>query len=115
MLKSYYVLKLNRKEDLSKLFFKDISFFKIKYKKDDVLLYVNKDNYAKVEKYFKIYDIVIYKVGGLLKYRLLLKKYNIFTIMVLLSLIMIYILSHITFDIKIMSNNKEIVKKISFC
>ena len=112
MLKSYYVLKLNRKEDLSKLFFKDISFFKIKYKKDDVLLYVNKENFNKIEKYFKIYDIDIYKVGGLLKYRLLLKKYNIFTIMVLLSLIMIYILSHITFDIKIMSNNKEIVNII---
>ena len=112
MFKRYYVLKLNNKEDLSKLFFKDISFFKIKYKKDNVLLYVNKENFNKIEKYCKIYDIVIYKVGGLLKYRLLLKKYNIFTIMVLLSLIMIYILSHITFDIKIMSNNKEIVNII---
>lgn len=112
MFKSYYVLKLNNKEDLSKLFFKDISFFKVKYKKDDVLLYVNMDNFNKIEKYFKIYDIDIYKVGGLLKYRLLLKKYNIFIITVLLSLIMIYLFSHITFDIRIMSNNKEIVNII---
>ena len=112
LFKSYYVLRLNNKKDLSKLFFKDISFFKIKYKKDDVLLYVNKENFNKIEKYFKIYNIDIYKVGGILKYRLLLKKYNIFIIMVLLSLIMIYIFSHITFDIKIMSNNKEIVNII---
>ena len=112
MLKSYYVLKLNNKEDLSKLFFKDISFFKIKYKNDYILLYVNKDNFNKIEKFFKIYDIDIYQVGGLLKYKLLLKKYNIFIIMVLLSLIMIYIFSHIIFDIRIMSNNKEIVNII---
>ena len=112
MFKSYYVLRLNNKKDLSKLFFKDISFFKIKYKKEYVLLYVNKDNFNKIEKYFKIYNIDIYKIGGLLKYKLLLKKYNIFMITVLLSLIMIYMFSKITFDIKIMSNNKEIVNII---
>ena len=112
MFKSYYVLRLNNKKDLSKLFFKDISFFKIKYKKEYVLLYVNKDNFNKIEKYFKIYNIDIYKIGGLLKYKLLLKKYNIFMITVLLSLVMIYMFSKITFDIKIMSNNKEIVNII---
>ena len=109
MFKSYYILKLNNKGDLSKLFFKDISFFKIKYRKDYVLLYVDNNNFKKIEKYFNIYNISIYNVGGLIKCKLLIRKYNIFLLMVFLSLIMIFIFSKIIFDINIMSNNQKIV------
>lgn len=107
---SYYVLKLEDKNNLYKLYRSNVYFIKIKYIDNYCLLYVDDDNYLKLLKYFKIYNISLIKVYGLNKYKILIKKYYIFIISIIISLIMMYILSNIIFDIKIMSNNEEIIK-----
>jgi len=109
-LHSYYVLKLEDKNNLYKLYRNNIYFIKIKYKDNYCLLYVDDDNYLKLLKYFKIYNISLIKIYGLNKYKLLIKKYYIFIISIIISLIMIYILSNVIFDIKIETNNEEIIK-----
>lgn len=112
MLKSYYVLLLSDKKRILDLYKNNISFFKIKYDKDKIYLYVNKKNYLKIKKYFKIYDISLYKVGGIDKYKCLLTQYKCFIFSVLLSIMIIIFLSNVIFDIKIMTNNKDLIKII---
>ncbi len=114
MLKSFYVLLLEDKNKLIKLYCHNIYFFNIKYYNNKVLLYVDEDNYTKLLKYFNIYGISLYKIGGLKKYQLLLRKYRLFIICMLISILIIFTLSKIVFNINIMTDNKElksIIKK----
>ena len=112
MFNSYYILLLKDKKKVINLYKNNIYIFKIKYNRDNVYLYVDEDNYLKSLKYFKLYDLSLYKVGGLKKYKNLLIKYKIFIFSIIISLIMLVFLSNIIFDINIMSDNKELVKII---
>ena len=112
MFKTIYVLKLNNRKYLERLIKYHIHFIKIKYQHNVCFLYVDDDNFKKISKYFKIYDIIIYKVFGFKKYQLLFKKYNVYIISIIIGLIELFILTNITFNIKIMTNNKDIEKLI---
>ncbi len=108
MLKSYYILLLEDQRKLINLYHHNIYFFKIKYHGDKTFLYADEENYLKMLKYFQLYGISLYKIGGLKKYYLLFKKYQIFTICMLISIIIILVLSHLIFDVSIMTDNKEL-------
>ena len=105
-----YVLKLNDIKYLNRLVQNKIKFQKIKYQKKSCLLYVDKDNYDKLKKYLEIYDITLERVEGLEKYLFLLKKNIIFIISVIFGLLFLYLLSNMIFDIKIMTDKKDLVK-----
>ena len=111
-MKTTYILKLENKKYIDKLIRYHVRFKKIKYKGDTCFLYVDKENLLKLERYFDIYNISLVSVEGLLKYQLLLKKYYIFIISMLLGVLMLYLFSHITFNIKIMTSKSDLIKII---
>ena len=111
-MKTTYILKLDNKKYLNRLLRYQVHFYKIKYQQDICFLYVNYDDYKKLIKYQDLYGISLYKITGLLYYQNLLKKKFIFISSVIVGIISLFMLSNIIFDIKIMSNNKEIIKII---
>ena len=112
-MKTTYILKLNNKRNINKLIKYHIHFIKIKYQSDICFLYVDEDNYQKLVKYFNIYNIELYKIKGYKYYQSFIKKNFIFIISVLIGIMFVFLLSNIIFDIKIMSNNKEIIDIIN--
>ena len=109
MLNSYYILLLKDKKRIIDLYKKNIYFFKIKYYKNSAYLYVDDDNYLKILKYFKLYDISLYKIGGFNKLKKILIKYQFFIYSIVVSLIILFVLSNTIFDVIIMSDNSELV------
>ena len=105
-----YILKLSDVKYLNRLIQNKIKFQKIIYQKKSCLLYVDKENYDKLNKYLEIYDITLERVEGLEKYLFLLKKNIIFITSVINGIIFLYLLSNIIFDIKIMTDKKDLVK-----
>ncbi len=110
MFKTYYVLKMNNVKYLSQLYNKKIYFWKIKYYRDYCLLYLDFNNYQKIIKYCEIYHLELIKIGGKKKYLFLIKKYGFFYLTILFSLGILFLLSNIIFEVKIMSDNEEIVQ-----
>ena len=92
MLNSYYILLLKDKKRIIDLYKKNIYFFKIKYYKNSAYLYVDDDNYLKILKYFKLYDISLYKIGGFNKLKKILIKYQFFIYSIVVSLIILFVL-----------------------
>lgn len=107
-----YILKMANKKNIPRLLQYQVRFNKIKYYQDSCLLYVDTNNYQKLLKYFKLYDITLYKIKGLLLYQLLIKQNIVFIISFILGLFFLYLLTFITFDIKIMTNKSDLIKII---
>ena len=108
MLKNYYVLLLTDKKTLWNLYRHKIYFYRVKYKKDKIYLYVNEENYKKIKKYFSIYNITLLKKGGFIKYKELLINYRFFIFSLIISLLIIVILSNIIFEVNIMTDNNAL-------
>ncbi len=113
MNKTIYVLKLENPKNIEKLIKYHVYFIKIKYTKDTCFLYVDEENYLKIQKYFGIFNIILYKIKGVKRYQLFLKKYCFFIFSLLIGIMFSYLLSNIIFDIKIMTNKKELIEIIN--
>ena len=105
-----YILKLEDSKYLKKLINNRIYFLKIKYQNSSCLLYVDQNNYEKILKYQEIYPFVVIKIMGWKKYQLLFQKYYLFLFSILIGLAFLYLLSHMIFDVKIMTEKKDIIK-----
>ena len=112
MFQTTYVVKLSNPKYLNHLIKYHIYFKKIKYQKDLCFLYVDEENFKKLEHFWKVYDLELSKVLGKNKYILLFRQYYVFIISLILGIGLLYLLSNIIFDVRIMSNNKELVKII---
>ena len=112
-MKTTYILKLSNKRYLNHLLRYQIKFNKIEYQNDICFLYVDSKNYQKLVKYFQLYDIKLYQITGLLKYNKLIKNNIVSIISALIGIIFLYLLSNIIFDVKIMTNNSELIKIIN--
>ncbi len=112
-MKTTYILKLSNKKYLNNLLRYHVKLIKIKYQDDICFLYVDEGNYHRIVKYFNLYDISLYKVEGLLKYKTIFLNNLIFIISILFGIAFLYLLSNIIFDVKIMTNNKELIKIIN--
>ena len=112
-MKTTYILKLNNKKYLNRLLKYQVHFIKIKYHQDICFLYVNYHDYNILIKYKDIYGISLYKITGLLYYKNLIKNNIIFIISMITGIVYLYILSNVIFDIKIMTNNQELIKIIN--
>ena len=111
-MRTIYIVKLDNVKYLNKLIRNNYSFIKIKYCKSYCLLYVDSLNYEKLRKYFDIYNLSLVKIKGLGNIKLIIERYNVFIISLVIGIIFLYYLSNIIFDVKIMSNNDELVKII---
>ena len=69
-----YILKINKKY-LNNILKYKININKIVSKDNYYYLYLNTLNYNKIKKIFKIYNIEVIGYKGLIKYKMLLKKY----------------------------------------
>lgn len=108
MLKNIYVLQIENKKVLKKLIKYKIYFEKIIYKENYILIEVDYINYCNILKYKKLFNISLVTIKGINNYKYLLKKYSLFFISNLIGLLIIIFLSNIIFDVKIMTNDKEI-------
>ena len=108
MLKNIYVLQIGNKKVLKKLIKYKIYFKKVSYYDDYILVEVDYINYCNILKYKKIFDISLVTIKGINKYKYLLKKYTLFFISNLIGIVLIIFLSNVIFDVKIMTNDKEI-------
>ena len=111
-MKTTYILKLENQKNINRLLKYHVNFIKIEYQGKSSFLYVDYQNYQKLLKYFKLYDISLFKVEGKLKYQEILKNKAIFIISMILGIIFLYLLTFITFDIKIMTNKQDLIKII---
>lgn len=108
MLKNIYVLQIENKKVLKKLIHYKIYFEKIKYQDNFLIVEVDYENYCNLLKYKKLFNIELISIKGINRYKYLLKKYYLFFISNLVGLIIIYFLSNVIFDVRIMTNDKEI-------
>ena len=111
-MKTTYILKLSNKKYLRNILRYQVKIRKIEYQNDICFLYVDSINYYKLTKYFNLYDISVYDIKGLLYYKNLLISNLIFIISIIVGIIFWYTLSNIIFDVKILSNNGELIKII---
>ena len=111
-MRTIYIVKLDNVKYLNKLIRNNYSFIKIKYCESYCLLYVDSLNYEKLRKYFDIYNLSLVKIKGFGNIKLIIERYNVFIISLVIGIIFLYYLSNIIFDVKIMSNNDELVKII---
>ena len=112
-MKTTYILKLSNRKYLNRLLKYQVKFIKIKYQNDICFLYVDYDNYCKLIKYHDIYGISLYKISGLLNYKRIIFENLVLIISVIFGIILLYTLSNIIFDIKIMTNNRDLIKIIN--
>lgn len=112
-MKTTYILKISNKKYLERLLNYNVRFTKIKYQGDICFLYVNYDDYNRLIKYKDLYGISLYKITGFTYYQEIIKKNYIFISSVIIGIVFLYLLSNIIFDVKIMSNNQDLIKIIS--
>ena len=112
LLKNKYTIKIegkNPKNFIKKLVINNIDLINIKeINKNLVEIKIYKKDYDKVLKLKTIYDINIKDVSGIIKIKKILKLYQIILINLIISLIILYILSNIIFDVEVIHNNKQI-------
>lgn len=78
----------------------------------EVRIIINYNDLDKIIKYNRIYDIKIIKYYGKLKIIRFIKKNIYIFISLIISLIIIYILSHIIFSVEVIHSNSNIIKLI---
>ncbi len=106
-----YIVKISKKH-FSNILKYHIYANKIKEMADSYLLYLDYDNYQKILKFKKIYNIELKGYQGLIKYQEILKKHYLFFIMFFLGITLIIFLSNIIFKIDINTTNEEMKKII---
>ena len=111
-MKTIYIIKINKKY-FSKLLKYHIYFLENKIKKDDCYLYMDLENYEKLEKYKHIYPFELIGYQGLKKCQLIVKQYILFFMMFLLGIFFLFILSSVIFKIEIKTNDVEIKNLVS--
>lgn len=65
-------------------------------------------DYKKIKKYLVSYKVTIYANSGLLKAREIIKKYEIFTISIILGIVMLFLVNGMIFKVEVKSPNKDI-------
>lgn len=110
MLKNIYVFRIENQKVLKKLIKYKIYLEKVVYYDDYLLIEVDYINYCNLLKYKKILNIELVSIKGINKYKHLLKKYSLFFISNFIGLLIIFFLSNIIFDVRIMTNDVEINK-----
>lgn len=104
---SIYIVKINKKY-FNKILRYNIRINKIKKIDDYYLLYLDIDNYNKILKFKKIFEIEFIDYKGFIKYKNIFKNNIVFFIMFIIGICYIVLLSNIIFKINIKTNNVEV-------
>ena len=98
----------NPKRFLDNLISLKISLYDVKLTDKELTIVVDLDDYDKILKLKTSYKIKVIDYYGLVKYKGILKKYNVFFICLIIGLVLIKVLSSIIFDIDIEHPKSEI-------
>ena len=98
----------NPKRFLDNLISLKISLYDVKLTDKELTIVVDLDDYDKILKLKTSYKIKVIDYYGLVKYKGILKKYNVFFICLIIGLVLIKVLSSIVFDIDIEHPKSEI-------
>lgn len=98
----------NPKRFLDNLISLKISLYDVKLTDKELTIVVDLDDYDKILKLKTSYKIKVIDYYGLVKYKSVLKKYNVFFICLIIGLVLIKVLSSIVFDIDIEHPKSEI-------
>lgn len=98
----------NPKRFLDNLISLKISLYDVKLTDKELIIVVDLDDYDKILKLKTSYKIKAIDYYGLVKYKGILKKYNVFFICLIIGLVLIKVLSSIVFDIDIEHPKSEI-------
>ena len=85
-----------------------ITIYDNKKEKKYILIKINLNDYEKIKKYLKSYKVSIYSNTGLLKVKDISKKYIVFIISIIISIILLILANNLIFRVDIKSNNKNI-------
>ncbi len=85
-----------------------ISLYDNKKYKDYILIETTYEDYEKIQKYLISYKTEIYAETGFKKVKNFIKKYLIFTIASVISILILFIANNTIFKIEVKSNNKNI-------
>lgn len=102
-----YIIRINSKY-FNRLLRYHINIIKIIKKDNYYILYLDKVDYEKINKYKKIYEIEFLGYKGFIKYKKIFFHNIIFFIIFFISIIYIFLLSNIIFDIEVKTTNNEI-------
>lgn len=111
MINSYYKLKIvgkSPKRYLNTLIKQHIHLLNIEYLNDDVFIKVSLSDYEKIKKIKTSYKFIVVKRYGIASIKYKIYYHFVFLICCLFSLLVLSILSHITFSIEVVHNNKEL-------
>lgn len=75
---------------------------------NQIILIVKKSSYKTLNKYSKTYKISVIKKYGLLKIKEFIQKNIVILMCICISILLVYVLSHMIFSIDIIYNDKEI-------
>lgn len=110
------VLKIEGKnisKFIKRLYDNKIKLYKINNINDkEIIIYIDKKDYEKIKKIKTIYKIDIINKTGLLKYKEVLYKNINIIISFICTIITLYILSNITLNIEIITNNNTLKENI---
>ncbi len=106
-MQNIYIVKIDAKY-FSRILRYHIYINKIKKNNEYYILYLDYDNYKKLEKFQKIYNIEFVGYKGLIKYKELFKKNCLFFIMLLFGISLIVFFSNVIFKIDVMCDDKEV-------
>ena len=106
-MQNIYIVKIDAKY-FSRILRYHIYINKIKKNNEYYILYLDYDNYKKLEKFQKIYNIEFVGYKGLIKYQKILKKNCLFFIMLLFGISLIVFFSNVIFKIDVMCDDKEV-------
>ncbi len=111
MINSYYKLKIvgkSPKRYLNTLIKQHIHLLNIEYINDDVFIKVSLRDYEKIKKIKTSYKFIIVKRYGVASIKYKIYYHFVFLVCCLFSLLVLNVLSHITFSIEVVHNNKEL-------
>ncbi len=85
-----------------------ITLYDNKKTKDYLLIKTTYEDYERIQKYLVSYHVSIYAETGFNKIKLYFKKYIVFVISIILSIILLFLANNVIFKINVKSNNKDI-------
>lgn len=111
MLKNKYLLSIKGKDVkrfLKSLHRKGINLINIVIINDELIIKVDQENYNKIKNIKTCYQITINKTYGFIYLKTIIRNNLVFIISFIIGIIYLFLLSHITFKIKIFHDDKTI-------
>ncbi len=87
-----------------------INVLEIKKDKNNILIKTYYEDYKRIKKYLISYKVKIVSKTGLIKYIEVAKKYIVFIISIIISIVLLFIINNMIFKVEIKTDNKKVEK-----